>query len=72
MRQQKPEVTNLQRSALASVGAALVIGGTATFAAGQLYFHGNQESLIGWVFAPFAVVVGILTMIVAVKMGKKP
>jgi hypothetical protein len=46
-------------------------GGIGALLAGSLFFHTQPGSPIGWVFAPFALLVGGVIIAFAISLGKE-
>jgi hypothetical protein len=71
-RRSKPvRFTRFQRLVLASIGAAMIAGGVATLFSGGLLFHFAVGHPLGWIFAPFALIVGALFILFAIRLGKQ-
>jgi hypothetical protein len=66
----KPTLTIFQRFVFVTFGAVLAAGGAASLLAGKILFHASQENF-GWIFAPFAVVLGVLMIFLALRLGKQ-
>jgi len=71
MRQREPRYTKLQRAVIAAFGTSLLLAGAVSLGFGKLFVHVTLGSPLGWVFAPFSLVVGTLFILLAVRMGKQ-
>ena len=62
--------TWLQRLVFGFLGVCVIGSGVATLLTGKLYFHNLPEHPLGWVFAPFAFVIGPLLILLAIRLGR--
>lgn len=66
----RPQLTKFQQFVFVTIGAVVAVGGAASVFAGKIFFHASQENF-GWVFAPFAVILGAVMILLALKVSKQ-
>jgi hypothetical protein len=69
-KRERPFATPMQRLAIGVFGLATIFCGFGALLMGRIYFHTIPGSSLGWVFAPFALVVGTLVLVFAIKLKR--
>jgi len=70
-RRSKPRFTRSQQGVIAFLGVVVIAGGVGALLAGNLFFHTTPGSPFGWVFAPFALIVGVVVIAFAISLGRE-
>lgn len=69
MRQRKRQVTGPERVIVAFFGAVIALSAVLTLTVGRLYWV--PENSGRWVFAPLGLVIGLLIIVLAFRMGNR-
>ena len=67
---ERPFATPAQRFIIGVFGLATLFCGVGTLFMGQTYLQTIPGSSIGWRFAPFAVVLGTMLIVFAIKLSR--